>query len=265
MSPLISNTESEHNVGKIYAVGIGPGAADLLAPRARKIIANVDVIAGYTTYLDQIKDLSDGKIIVSSGMTGELERCQKALEYAAKGKSVAVISSGDAGIYGMAGLLFELVETQNSSVKIEVVPGITAATAAGAVLGAPLMNDFAVVSLSDLLSPQETVRSRIAAVAAADLVCVLYNPASKKRKTLLPESLGKFCEFRSGDCICGMVKHASRENNEETWVGALKDFPVEKADMSTVIIIGNSSTVLVNGKIFTRRGYKVKNSNPKQN
>jgi precorrin-3B C17-methyltransferase / cobalt-factor III methyltransferase len=242
--------------GKIYAIGIGPGAPDLLAPRAKLIIEKADVIVGYSTYLNQIKDISQGKNIVSSGMTGEVERCQKALDYALSGETVAVISSGDAGIYGMAGLLFELTEFQNLTLEIEIVPGITAATAANAILGAPLMNDFAVISLSDLLTPQEDIRHRIAKVAEADLVCILYNPASKKRKMLLPESLEKFCEIRSSDCICGMVKNATREN-QEVWTGTLESFPVNSADMSTVIIIGNSKTVLKNGKIYTKRGYEI--------
>lgn len=239
---------------KIYAIGIGPGAPDLLAPRAKTIIKQVDVIAGYSLYLEQVKDLTAAKEIVSSGMTGEVERCQKALDLALTGKSVAVISSGDAGIYGMAGLLFELIEAQNADIEIEVVPGITAATAAGAILGAPLMNDFAVISLSDLLTPHDEIRDRIAKVATADLVCILYNPASRKRRTLLPESLEKFCESRSSDCVCGMVKNATREN-QETWTGTLADFPLDMADMTTVVIIGNSKTVLKKGKIYTKRGY----------
>lgn len=230
---------------------------DLLAPRAKAVIEKVEVIAGYRTYLELIKDLTASKHIISSGMTGEIERCQKALDAAMEGKSVAVISSGDAGIYGMAGLLFELIEEQELEVSVEVIPGITAATTAGAILGAPLMNDFAVISLSDLLTPQEVIRDRIAKVAAADLVCVLYNPASKKRRALLPETLAKFCEFRNTDCICGLVKNAARAK-EETWVGILADLPVEMVDMTTVIIIGNSQTVINNGRIYTKRGYDQK-------
>lgn len=242
---------------KIYAIGIGPGSPDLLAPRAKAIIEQVDVIAGYTTYLEQVKDLTSEKEIISSGMTGEVERCQKAIDTALTGKSVAVISSGDAGIYGMAGLLFELIEDQEAEIEVEVVPGITAATAAGSILGAPLMNDLAVISLSDLLTSQEEIRDRIAKIAAAGLVCILYNPASKKRRALLSESLKKFCEFHSSECVCGLVKNATREN-QETWVGTLADFPAEMVDMTTVVIIGNSKTVLNQGKIYTKRGYDKK-------
>jgi len=245
------------NTGNIYAVGIGPGASDLLAPRAKLLIAEVEVIVGYAAYLEQIKEIITGKTIISSQMTGEVERCEKAIEYALNGKDVVVISSGDAGIYGMAGLLFELVDARKLSIQIKVIPGITAATAASAVLGAPLMNDFAVISLSDLLTPKEDIRKRIAKVAEADLVCILYNPASRKRKILLPESLAEFCAIRTPDCICGMVKNAMRKN-QEIWVGALGKFPIEMADMSTVVIIGNSKTVLKNGRIYTTRGYKVK-------
>lgn len=243
---------------KIYAVGIGPGAQDLLTPRAKVVLEQVDVITGYSTYLEIIKDLTVGKEIITSGMTGEVERCEKALDCAMAGKSVAVISSGDAGIYGMAGLLFELIDARKADVSVEVIPGITAATAAGAILGAPLMNDFAVISLSDLLTRPEVIRDRIAKVAAADLVCIIYNPASKSRKTLLPEALSKFCEFRNSHCICGLVKNATRFN-QQTWVGILADLPVEMVDMTTVLIIGNSQTVLNNGRIYTKRGYDQKN------
>lgn len=242
---------------KIYAIGIGPGASDLLAPRAKSILEKVDVVAGYTTYLDQIQDITAGKTIISSGMTGEVERCQAAIEYALKGKNVAVVSSGDAGIYGMAGLIMELISSRDLKIEVEVVPGITAATAAAAVLGAPLMNDFAVISLSDLLTVQEDIRKRITKIAEADLVCVLYNPASKKRRKLLSESLKEFCELRGGECVCGMVKNATRKD-QETWVGILENFPLEMADMSTVIIIGNSQTVLENRRIYTKRGYEDK-------
>lgn len=244
--------------GKIYAIGIGPGASDLLAPRAKTILEQVEVIAGYNAYLEQIENITAGKTVISSGMTGEVERCQAAIDFALKGKDVAVISSGDAGIYGMAGLLFELIEAKELDIEIVIVPGITAATAAAAVLGAPLMNDFAIISLSDLLTPQDEIRTRIDKIAEADLVCILYNPASKKRKTLLPESLAKFCEIRGENCVCGMVKNATREN-QEIWTGKLKKFPVEMADMSTIVIIGNSQTVLKSGKIYTRRGYEVEN------
>lgn len=242
--------------GKIFAVGIGPGARDLLSPRAEGIIKDVNVVAGYTPYVEQIKDLAEGKELISTGMRGEVERCKKAVEEAAKGKSVAVVCSGDSGIYGMAGLLMELLEEREDGIDFEVIPGITAANAAAAVLGAPLMNDFVLLSLSDLMTPKEVIEKRAQMAAEADMVCAIYNPSSKKRKELLPKVIAMFRKERGDKLVCGAVKNASRDGQEK-WLGHVSEFPFSWVDMWTVLIIGNSQTVIADGRMSTRRGYKI--------
>lgn len=242
------------NAGKITVIGLGPGARDLTTPRALEKIRGADVIAGYNKYLEEITDLCVGKTIVSTGMREEVERCRQAIVHAREGKNVAVVCSGDAGVYGMSGLIYELLGEEK--IPVEVVPGITAASAASAILGAPLMNDFAVISLSDQLTPREEIVKRLHAVAEADLVCALYNPQSASRVELLAETLKMFREIRGGKIPVGFVKHASREK-QEVWTGTLDEFPTERVDMSTIVILGNSQTVLRGGKIFTRRGYKI--------
>jgi precorrin-3B C17-methyltransferase len=242
--------------GKIFAVGIGSGARDLLSPRAEDIIKNVEVVAGYIPYVEQIKDLAEGKELISTGMRGEVERCNKALDEAAKGKSVAVVCSGDAGIYGMAGLLMELMEERNDDIDFEAIPGITAANAAAAVLGAPLMNDFVLLSLSDLMTPKEVIEKRAQMAAEADMVCAIYNPSSKKRKELLPKVIEMFRKERGDKLVCGAVRNASREG-EEKWLGCLSELPFDWVDMWTILIIGNSQTEIIDGRMITRRGYRL--------
>ncbi len=243
-------------VGKIFAVGIGPGGAEFLTPKAHKVLISADVVVGYRPYLDLLGNLIDGKEVVSTGMRGEVARCQSAIAKARLGKVVAVVSSGDAGIYGMAGLLLELEEKENEPLNIEVVPGVTAANAAAAALGAPLMNDFAVLSLSDWLTPLEEIKSRVKAVAAADLVCVLYNPQSRSRRDLLPEVINEFILARGDSTIVGTVRNAGREG-EKCWLGTLAEVPVDEVDMVTVVLIGNSRSAIINNRMVTRRGYKV--------
>jgi len=242
----------------IYAVGIGPGDLSLLAPKAKAVLHQSDVIVGYTRYVELIHDIIEDKHeIVSTGMKQEIDRCRIALDKALEGKMVSVISSGDAGIYAMAGLLFEMMEEEKySDLNLEVIPGITAATAAAAVLGAPLMNDFATISLSDLLTPREVILKRIKAIAEADMVCILYNPRSKKRTELFEQVIEIFkkqCENR----VFGTVKNAAR-NNQENHIGYLNELAVDQVDMCTVVVIGNSNTVLKNNRIYTTRGYKNK-------
>ncbi len=244
------------NQGRIFAVGIGPGGLDLLAPQAREVLERADVVVGYRPYLDLLGDLITGKKIVSTGMRGEVARCQSAITKARQGRVVAVVSSGDAGIYGMAGLLLELEEKEEKPLAIEVIPGITAANAAAAALGAPLMNDFAVLSLSDWLTPLEEVKRRVKAVAAADLVCVLYNPQSRSRRELLPEVINEFLSARGASTVVGTVRNAGREG-ERYWLGKITELPVENIDMVTVVLIGNSRTAIINNRMVTRRGYQV--------
>jgi precorrin-3B C17-methyltransferase len=242
----------------IYAVGLGPGSGDLLSPRARNVLAKCDTIAGYTTYLELFPEIFADKNIISSGMRGEIERCKNGLDAALEGKTVAVISSGDAGIYAMAGLLMELVEQEKySGITVETIPGITAASAAAALLGAPLMNDFAVISLSNLMTPDEIILKRLHGVAAAGMVCALYNPGSIKRKTLIQEAIDIFIEAQGAATLVGIVHDASRPN-ERTQVTTLGEFPFADINMTTLVIIGNDQTVYRNHKLYNLRGYSDK-------
>ena len=222
--------------------------------RAVEAIAESRVVVGYTPYLESIADLTGGKELVASGMTHEVERCRQALRRAAAGEVVALISSGDAGIYGMAGLAFELAEAENLYVPVEVVPGVTAASAAAAALGAPLMLDFAVISLSDLLVSWEVIRRRLEAVAAADLVVALYNPRSKKRVRQLAEAVEVFRATRSGQTPVGIVTSAGQDE-QSLVVTDLDHLLQQDVDMRTVVIIGNSSTRRIDRWMVTARGY----------
>lgn len=239
---------------KIFAVGIGPGGAEFLTPRAHEVLINADVVVGYRPYLELLGDLIADKEVLSTGMRGEVARCQAAIAKARQGDVVAVVSSGDAGIYGMAGLLLELEEKEEQPLDIEVVPGVTAANAAAAALGAPLMNDFAVLSLSDWLTPLEEIRRRVKAVAAADLVSVLYNPQSRSRRELLPEVIKEFISARGASTVVGTVRNAGRDG-EKCWLGTLSELPVEEVDMVTVVLVGNSRSAVINNRMVTRRGY----------
>jgi cobalt-factor III methyltransferase len=237
----------------IVAVGIGPGSEDLLTGEARRALLQADVIVGYKPYLALIKGLIEGKTVEGSGMRQEVDRCRRALALSRQGLRVAVVSSGDAGVYGMAGLLIEL----DPEAEIEVVPGITACQAAAARLGAPLMNDFAVLSLSDLLTPRAEVLRRVTAVAAADLVTCLYNPTSRRRRPLFEQAVGIFLEHRRSDTPVGWVKNAYREG-EEVHLTSLGDLVGEPVDMWSVVLVGSSRTELLAGRLVTRRGYREK-------
>ncbi len=249
----------------IYAVSLGPGSAQLLTPEAKNIIEKCDTIVGYKSYLQQFEHLLQNKKIIVNGMRGEIDRCEQALDATLAGESVAVVSSGDVGIYAMAGLLLELIEYHGEKyADIEVVstPGVTAATAAAAALGAPLMNDFAMLSLSNLLTPTEIIKKRIKGIAISGLVCALYNPASTKRRELLELCINEFIAERGGDIYVGIVWHASKKQ-EEKLICKIKDFPFDKINMNTMIIIGNEFTVLNHNKLYTDRGYCKKYYNNK--
>ena len=222
--------------------------------RAIEAIAESGTVVGYTPYLEAIADLTGGKELVASGMTHEVERCRQALRRAAAGEVVALISSGDAGIYGMAGLALELAEAEGLHVPVEIIPGVTAASAAAAALGAPLMLDFAVISLSDLLVSWEVIRRRLEAVAAADLVVALYNPRSKKRVRQLAEAVEVFRATRSGQTPVGIVTSAGQDE-QSLVVTDLDHLLQQDVDMRTVVIIGNSSTRRIDRWMVTARGY----------
>lgn len=240
-------------MGKVYVVGLGPGAGLQMTGEAAVVLETCPVIAGYTVYVDLIKSSYPDKIYLTTPMKQEVKRCQMALETAAQGSDVAMICSGDAGIYGMAGLMYE-TSIEYPEVEIEIVPGITSANGGAAVLGAPLMHDFAVISLSDLLTPWEKIEKRLKAAAMADFVICLYNPSSKKRHDYLKKACGYILEYKRPETICGIVRNIGREG-ESHQVLSLKELQSTEVDMFTTVYIGNEETKQINGKMVTPRGY----------
>ncbi|MFH1449746.1 MAG: precorrin-3B C(17)-methyltransferase [bacterium] len=231
----------------------------LLCQRAREAIDGCEVIVGYKTYVSLLKELVNNKEIISSGMTEEIKRAKKAINKALEGKRVCVISSGDAGIYGMAGLILELLsEEEIGRLEIEIIPGISAASGCAGLLGAPLMHDFAVISLSDLLTDMALIEQRIELTAQADFVIVLYNPKSKKRIEPLKSAWNILMRHRNPQTPVGIVRNAYREN-QEIEITTLKEMlSSEKVDMLTTIIIGNSKTYVKGKFMITPRGYNLK-------
>ncbi|MFZ5868500.1 MAG: precorrin-3B C(17)-methyltransferase [Thermodesulfobacteriota bacterium] len=224
--------------------------------RAEAAIASAQVVVGYSRYLKLIEDLTQGKELLSTGMTKEVDRCMLALRRAENGDTVALVSSGDPGIYGMAGLALELAHKERIAVPIEVIPGVTSATALAARLGAPLMLDFAAISLSDLLVPWEVIKRRLEAVAAADLVVALYNPKSRKRQKQLDEATEIFLRYRTGATPVGIGTSVGTDE-EEIIVSDLDHFREFDITMRSVVIIANSITKLLDGWLVTPRGYRV--------
>ncbi|MDD7142597.1 MAG: precorrin-3B C(17)-methyltransferase [bacterium] len=241
-------------MGKVYVVGIGPGAKDQMTVRAAKVLSECQVIVGYTVYIDLIKEEYPDKICLSTPMRQEVQRCRMALEEAGKEQNVAVICSGDAGIYGMAGLVYELA-ADYSGVEIEVVPGITAASGGAAILGAPLMHDFAVISLSDLMTPWEKIEKRLRMAAMADFVICIYNPSSRKRADYLKKACLCMMEYKKEDTVCGIVKNIGREG-ECMKILSLKELSETDVDMFTTVFVGNEETRIIGDKMVTPRGYK---------
>lgn len=246
-------------MGLIEVVGIGPGGREHITARAAQALAAADVVVGYTFYLELVAELVAGKETVSTGMMREIDRCQKAIELALSGKRVAVVSTGDPGVYGMAGLVLELLEKLDPEghVEVEVIPGVGAASAAASVLGAPLMSDYAVISLSDLLTPWETIEKRLNAAGLGDFVVAIYNPRSKKRRDHLTRAAEILMRHRSPATPVGIVRNALREGME-VLTTTLGEAAAQEVDMMSVVIVGNSSTRLLRGKIVTPRGYEAK-------
>ncbi|MDH4230565.1 MAG: precorrin-3B C(17)-methyltransferase, partial [Nitrospirota bacterium] len=261
MNNELENIKSSPLQGKIFIVGTGPGGLDHITPYARKAIRKSDVIVGYGTYLDLIQELTGDKEIVSTGMTQEIDRCRKALELAANGRTVSVISGGDPGIYAMAGLVFELMRKEQHQTEgipaIEVIPGISALNACASRLGAPLMHDFASISLSDRLTPWELIEKRLAAAAMADFVIALYNPRSKGRVEHIDKARAIIMRHRRPDTPVGLVTGATREN-ERIVVTDLEHMTEHDIGMQTTVIIGNSNTFAWDGWMVTPRGYEKK-------
>ncbi len=241
--------------GKIYIIGTGPGDQDFVIPKALDALQNSDVVVGYKTYIELIKPFVTESELVSSGMKKEVDRCSEVLEIAKTGKVVSLISSGDAGIYGMAGIMLEIIHKAESDIEVEVIPGISAATSAASLLGAPLMNDFVTLSLSDLMTPWEVIEKRIKAACMGDFVMALYNPKSKTRVEQLEIAVNIMLQHYSENTPVGIVKHAMREQ-QEVMITTLGQLINQDIDMFTTLIIGNSQTRVINGKMVTRRGYK---------
>lgn len=241
-------------MSKLYVVGIGPGAYEKMTMEAAEALKNSDVIIGYTVYVDLVKNHFPGKEFLTTPMKKEVDRCVLAFEEAKKGKTAAMICSGDAGVYGMSGLMYE-VGVNYPEVELVIIPGVTAATGGAAVLGAPLIHDFCVISLSDLLTSWEKIEARLLGAAQADFVVCLYNPSSKKRHDYLEKACNLMLQYKSPDTVCGIVGNIGREG-EAAQVMTLEELKTTKVDMFTTVFIGNSQTQNINGKMVTPRGYK---------
>ncbi len=243
--------------GKLYIVGIGPGSIEHITKKAESALLGSEYIIGNGTYLDQISEIIKYKKIIRSGMGGEIERAKKAVELG-KDHIVSIISGGDANVYGMAGIVFEVSE-KNGGVEIEVIPGVTAISAAASLLGAPLVNDFAVISLSDLLTPVDIIKRRLMSAAEADFVIAIYNPKSRNRTENFAWAMEIIGKYRSKDTPVGIVKNATREGESviATSLGKIMEYN-DIIDMSTIILIGNGESRLWNNRIITPRGYQRK-------
>ena len=213
-----------------------------------------EVIIGYTVYVDLVKEHFPGKEFLTTPMKKEVDRCMMAFEEAKKGKVVSMICSGDAGVYGMSGLMYE-VGVNYPEVELEIIPGVTAATGGAAVLGAPLIHDFCLISLSDLLTPWEKIEARLLAAAEADFVVCLYNPSSRKRSDYLQKACDLMMQYKSPETVCGIVSYIGRDG-EHYEVMDLKTLRDTKVDMFTTVWVGNSQTKEINGKMVTPRGYR---------
>ena len=248
--------------GKISLVGIGPGDAEYLAPAASNALAKSDVIVGFRAYIEQIDGLIAGKDVVSMELGQELERAAAAVDSAYAGRTVAVVSSGDAGIYGMSGPVFRVLTDRDwdgQSPEVVTVPGVSAMQAAAAVLGSPLMQDFCAISLSDLLTPWEKIRGRLQAAGQGDFVVALYNPRSQRRQSQLLEAREILLKHRPGTTPVGIVGDAFRPG-QRVKITSLQDLEkdAKSVDMVTIVVIGNSTTYLHGGKVITPRGYEEK-------
>ena len=241
-------------MNKLYVIGIGPGEYEQMTLKAIHAMEKSEVIIGYTVYVDLVKEHFPGKEFLTTPMKKEVDRCVMAFEEAKKGKVVSMICSGDAGVYGMSGLMYE-VGVNYPEVELEIIPGVTAATGGAAVLGAPLIHDFCLISLSDLLTPWEKIEARLLAAAEADFVVCLYNPSSRKRSDYLQKACDLMMQYKSPETVCGIVSYIGRDG-EPYEVMDLKTLRDTKVDMFTTVWVGNSQTKEINGKMVTPRGYR---------
>lgn len=244
--------------GTLFLVGIGPGDHKDMTAQCVAVLRNCDLVVGYERYVGLVEPFIDDKEVVSSGMSQEVERCARAIAEAKNGKNVALISSGDPGVYGMAGLALEIIDKKKlwNKLSIEIIPGIPVIHAAAARLGAPLMNDYAVISLSDLLTPWETIVKRLTHAAQADFVICLYNPKSKRRTRQIKEAKSILLQNRKPDTPVGLARNVGRKGESIT-ITTLDKILRYKIDMVTIIIVGNSSTIVRNNRMITPRGYRI--------
>ena len=240
-------------MSKLFVVGIGPGNYENMTLRAQNALAQSEVIVGYTVYVDLVRDQYPEKEYLTTPMRHETERVTLALSCAAEGKTVSIVCSGDAGVYGMSGVAEEMA-ADYPGVEIETVPGVSAVLSGAALLGAPLMHDFAVISLSDLLTPWEKIEKRLLAAAEADFVICLYNPSSRKRSDYLEKACDLILRYASPETVCGIAKNIGREG-EEAQILSLSALRDTKVDMFSTVFIGNSQTKVIENKMVTPRGY----------
>lgn len=239
----------------LYVVGLGPGKQEGMTLAADRALRESEIIIGYSKYVALVRPYFPEKTYMDTGMTKETERCRKALETANEGRTTALVCSGDSSVYGMAGLIYEL-SVDFPDVSIRVIPGVTAALSGGAILGAPLGHDFAVISLSDLLTPWETIEKRLHCAGQGDFCISLYNPGSHKRTDYLQRACDILLQYRSGDTVCGLAHDIGRDGEwcELTTLAKLRDTAV---DMFTTVFIGNGQTRVIAGKMVTPRGYRL--------
>lgn len=242
--------------GSIRIIGTGPGNLSWCAPGAISALEKSTVIVGYQTYLDQIAELCPQTPRYGNGMRREVERAKKAIAFAREGHQVAVVSGGDAGIYGMAGLVLELLCLDDTAIEVEVLPGITALTAAAALLGAPLMSDFAAISLSDYLVPSETIFRRLRAAALADFAICLYNPTSARRRGIFETACSILIETLGEARPVGLVRAAFRPA-QSVQIGLLNELSRMELGMDSIVIVGNSATKIARGRMISSRGYRL--------
>lgn len=241
-------------MSKIYVVGMGPGAYEEMTIRAAKALETSDVIVGYTVYIELLRPHFPEKDFLTTPMRREVDRCQMAFEEAKKGRKVAMVCSGDSGIYGMASLMCELGE-EYPEVDLEVISGVTAALGGSSVLGAPLSHDCCILSLSDLLTPWDLIEKRLLAAAAADLAIAIYNPSSKKRFDYLEKACDILLQHKNPETVCGIVRNIAREG-QSFQIMTLKDLRDARVDMFTTVFVGNKDTKVIGGHMVTPRGYK---------
>ena len=241
---------------RLYVIGIGPGGNDCLTIQAKDALEECQAVVGYTEYVKLIEGICTGKEVLSTGMMKEIERCRAALQLAQDGKTTAIVCSGDAGVYGMASPILEL-SPEFPDVDIVVLPGVSAAQSGSAVLGAPISHDFAVISLSDLLTPWNLIERRLRAAAQADFCVVIYNPQSKKRKDHLHNAAKIMLEHKDPATVCGWVRMIGREGQEHGFC-TLEELQTRDVDMFTTVFVGNAQTRLIDGRMVTPRGYGAK-------